>query len=96
MVTTPTNKRDAIAETSRDDTIDAWVQNDEARSLAGNNTLSGDRRNDVLEDDAGRDKLLKNIATPPISKKPRLEAHWVSENGKLICKWVCYENEEGS
>ena len=94
MVTTPTNKKDSIAETPADETIDAWLENDEVRSLAGNNTLSGDRRNDVLEDDAGRDKLLKNIANPQASKKPRLEAHWVSEHGKLVCKWLCYENEK--
>ncbi len=26
-------------------------------------------------------------ATPQSAQKPRLEARWVNENGKLICKW---------
>ncbi len=95
MVTRPTNKKDAIVGTPRDKTINAWLESDEVRGLAGNNALSENGRNHVLEDGADRNKLLKNNPTPQTSKKTRLEAQWVSENGKLICKWLCYENEEG-
>jgi hypothetical protein len=96
MVTRLTKKKDAIAQIPSNETTNTWLENDDATDLAGNNTLSSNEQNNVLEDNAGRNKLLKNIANPQASKKPRLEARWVSENGKLICKWLCYENEEGS
>ncbi len=41
------------------------------------------------------DSIVITDATPQTAKKPRLEARWVNENGKLICKWLSYENEEG-
>jgi hypothetical protein len=38
--------------------------------------------------------IVSTNATPQTAKKPRLEATWVNENGKLICKWLSYENED--
>lgn len=32
--------------------------------------------------------LVSTDPTPQTAKKPRLEATWVNENGKLICKWL--------
>jgi hypothetical protein len=41
--------------------------------------------------EASRDSPLN--ARQEQSKKPRLEARWDIENGKLICKWLRCENE---
>jgi hypothetical protein len=38
--------------------------------------------------------IVSTDATSQTPKKPRLKARWVNENGKLICQWLCSENEE--
>jgi hypothetical protein len=94
MITTPSNENNSFVGVPRDNLVDALLRNDQVKGLTRNNTPIGNGRNDVLDRQADNNKLLSTNADPQTAKKPRLEASWVNENGKLICQWLCYENEE--
>ncbi len=95
MITTPRNENNLIVGASGDNLIDSFVGNDEVKGLTRNNTPIDNGGNDVLDRQADNHKLFSTDATLQTSKKPRLEARWVTENGKLICKWLSYENVQG-
>jgi hypothetical protein len=95
MIATPSNENNSIVGASRDNSIYALLRNDEVKGLTRNNTPIDRRRNDVLDRQARNHQLLTTNATPQIANKPRLEATWIYENGKLICQWSRDENAEG-
>lgn len=94
MITTPSNENNSFVGVPRDNLVDALRRNDQVKGLTRNNTPIGNGRNDVLDRKAGNNKLFSTDTAPQMAKKPRLEASWVNKNGKLICKWLSYENGE--
>ncbi|PSB27015.1 hypothetical protein [Stenomitos frigidus] len=91
MTTTPTNVNHLMIDPREDDCRHVLPAGQTVRSLESNHTPSGNGRNDFPHD--GRLNVLDSPlsaptdGTPPPSKKPHLEARWVDENGKLVCKW---------
>lgn len=81
MAVAQINENARIVGISESETVDPLLKDDGVKEFAGSGELSGNGGDDLLDGRA--------VATLQNSKKPRLEARWVTdENGKLISKWL--------
>lgn len=82
------------------DRINSLSRDEGVRKPDSNGFLDSEVENSKLHNDKLRNdkfcnsELLSTKTLLQISIKPRLKAHWVNENGRLVCKWLCYEDDK--